>query len=75
MYYPDETSIWRNSSLNQIDLNSDWDSISHGWSEAIDLNLSGREISSISITKENPTNRLNVGTNKKQLYRVDNAKR
>ena len=73
MYYPDETSIWRNSSLNQIELNSDWDSISQGWSEAIDLNLSGREISSISITKENPANRLYVGTNKKQLYRVDNS--
>ena len=61
------------ANINQIELNSDWDSISQGWSEAIDLNLSGREISSISITKENPANRLYVGTNKKQLYRVDNA--
>ena len=73
MYYPDETTIWRNSNLNNIQLTNEWDSISEGWSEAIDLDLSGREISCISTTKTNPSNRLYVGTNRKQLFRVDNA--
>ena len=73
MYYPDETTIWRHSNLNNIQLTNEWDSISEGWSEAIDLDLSGREISCISTTKTNPSNRLYVGTNRKQLYRVDNA--
>tara|TARA_S200000501_G_C20845496_1_gene753465 strand:- start:903 stop:2576 length:1674 start_codon:yes stop_codon:yes gene_type:complete len=73
MYYPDETTIWRHSNLNNIPLTNEWDSISEGWSEAINLNLSGREISSISSSKANPSNRLYIGTNSKELYRVDNA--
>jgi len=73
MYYPDETSIWRNSSLSDIELTNEWDSISEGWSEFIDLDLSNRKISSISVSRENPPNRLYVGTSKKELYRIDNA--
>ena len=73
MYYPDETTIWRHSDLNSLELTNEWDSISDGWIEAIDLSLSGREISCISTTTQNPSNRLYVGTNRKQLYRVDNA--
>ena len=73
MYYPDETTIWRHSNLNDIELTNEWDSISDGWAELMDLNLSSREISCISISKENPANRLYVGTNRKQLYRIDNA--
>ena len=73
MYYPNESIIWRHSSLDNIELTNEWDSISMGWSEAIDLELSNREISSISITKTNPENRLYVGTNKQQLYRIDEA--
>ena len=73
MYYPGESTIWRNSNLNDIELSNQWDSISEGWSELMDLELSGREISTLSISKENPANRLYVGTNKKKLYRIDNA--
>jgi len=73
MYYPGESTIWRNSNLNDIELSNQWDSISEGWSEMMDLELSGREISTLSISKENPANRLYVGTNKKKLYRIDNA--
>ena len=73
MYYPDETKIWRHSNLNDIELTNEWDSIIDEWIEAIDLDLSGREISCISTTKANPSNRLYVGTNRKQLYRVDDA--
>ena len=73
MYYPNESIIWRQSNLNAIELTDEWDSISTGWSQAIDLELSNREISSISITKTNPENRLYVGTNKQQLYRIDDA--
>ena len=73
MYYPDERTIWRHSNLNNIQLTNEWDSISDGWSEAIDLDLSGREISCISSSKSNPNNRLYVGTNKKELYRIDSA--
>ena len=73
MYYPNKSIIWRQSNLNAIELTDEWDSISTGWSQAIDLELSNREISSISITKTNPENRLYVGTNKQQLYRIDDA--
>jgi len=73
MYYPGESTIWRNSNLNDIELSNQWDSISEGWSELMDLELSGREISTLSISKENPANRLYVGTNKKKLYRIDNT--
>ena len=73
MYYPGESTIWRNTNLNDIELSNQWDSISEGWSEMMDLELSGREISTLSISKENPANRLYVGTNKKKLYRIDNA--
>ena len=73
MYYPNESIIWRQSNLNDIELTNEWDSISTGWSQEIDLDLSNREISSISVTKTNPENRLYVGTNKQQLYRIDEA--
>lgn len=74
MYYPGVSAIWRNSSLNDIELTNEWDSISQGWEELMDLGLSSqRKISSISISAANPANRLYVGTSKKEVYRIDEA--
>lgn len=74
MYYPGTSTIWRNSSLNDIELTNEWDSISQGWEHLMNLNLSTqREISTISISTANPANRLYVGTSKKEVYRIDEA--
>lgn len=74
IYYPGISNIWRNKTLNQIDLTNEWDSISDGWEQMMNLNLSSdQSISSISVSYDNPTNRLYVGTNKKEIYRIDNA--
>lgn len=65
--------FWRQDRLSEIPLNNTFDSISFGW-QKIDpkLALSSFRITSISVSTT-PANRLYLGLNKGNMYRVDNA--
>ena len=74
MYLPIGQKLWRNSELANIELTNEWDSISEGWQPLLDLDLSSNVyLSSISVSNENPPHRLYLGTNKKAVFRVDDA--
>ena len=74
MYLPLGNKLWRNSELSSIELTNEWDSISQGWVELLDLDLSNNvNLTSISVSKENPPHRLYLGTNKKAVFLVDSA--
>src|SRR6185436_9903476 len=73
MYLCAGTHIWRNDDLSLITLNNQYDSISTGWVQFTDsVILAAEEITAVAISKT-PANRLYFGTNKKNVYRVDNA--
>ena len=74
MYLPIGTKLWRNSQLASIELTNEWDSISQGWLPLLDLDLSTNVyLTSISVSNENPPHRLYLGTNKKEIFRIDDA--
>ena len=73
MYMPAGNMLWRNNDLSGIPLSNQWDSISTNWVTLPDtLTLTGEQIVSVAISKI-PAHRLYYGTNKKKLFRVDNA--
>jgi hypothetical protein len=52
---------------------NNWDTISTNWVQWPDsVPLSGAEVTAIGVSK-NPANRVYYGTNRKRLYRIDNA--
>ena len=74
MYLPAGNKLWRNSELSSLELSNEWDSISQGWVELLELDLSNNVyLTSIAVSNENPPHRLYLGTNKKAVFRVDNA--
>jgi len=74
MYLPIGNKLWRNSDLASLELTNEWDSISQGWVELLDLDLSNNVyLTSISVSNENPPHRLYLGTNKKAVFVVDSA--
>ena len=74
MYLPAGNKLWRNSELSSLELSNEWDSISQGWVELLELDLSNNVyLTSIAVSNQNPPHRLYLGTNKKAVFRVDNA--
>ncbi len=73
MYLTGGKYLWRNSDLSAIPLNNTWDSISTNWTRWTDsVPTSNSEITAVVACKT-PANRVYYGTDKKRIYRVDNA--
>jgi len=73
MYMPAGNKMWRNDNLSGIPLSSQWDSISTNWVTLPDtLTIVSEQIVAVGISKV-PAHRLYYGTNKKKLFKVDNA--
>ncbi|MFN4813218.1 MAG: T9SS type A sorting domain-containing protein [Bacteroidia bacterium] len=73
MYLAAGKYLWKNSDLSGIPMINNWDTISTNWVQWPDsVPLSGAEVTAIGVSK-NPANRVYYGTNKKRVYRIDNA--
>ncbi|MGQ0829883.1 MAG: T9SS type A sorting domain-containing protein, partial [Bacteroidota bacterium] len=73
MYLAGGKYLWRNNDLSGIPLNNTWDSISTNWTQFADsVPLAGSRITSLAVCKT-PANRVYYGTDKKKIYRIDNA--
>ena len=73
MYLAGAKHLWRNDDLSAIPLNNMWDSISTNWvqwSDSVPTALS--KITALTVCKT-PANRVYYGTDRKRVYRVDNA--
>ena len=74
MYLPVKDKLWRNSELTDIELSNEWDSISQGWEDLLEFDFnSNKYLTSIAVSNENPPHRLYLGTNKKSIFRIDDA--
>ncbi|MFM9056494.1 MAG: T9SS type A sorting domain-containing protein [Bacteroidota bacterium] len=73
MYLAAGESIWRNDDLSVIPLTNQFDTINTNWVQFPDtLNGIDEVISAVSISTV-PAHRLYYGTNRRGMYRVDNA--
>ncbi|MFN6091204.1 MAG: T9SS type A sorting domain-containing protein [Bacteroidota bacterium] len=73
MYLCAGESIWRNDDLSAIQLTNQFDTISTNWVQFPDtLAITDEVITALAISKT-PANRLYYGTNKRNIYRIDNA--
>lgn len=73
MYLAGGKHLWRNNDLSGIPYASNWDSISTNWVKFIDSVPSpATQITALAVSKS-PANRLYYGTDKKKIFRVDNA--
>lgn len=73
MYLAGAKHLWRNDNLSQIPLSNQWDSISTNWVQWTDsVPLANSKITAVHVCKT-PANRVYYGTDKKKIYRVDNA--
>jgi len=73
MYLAGGKILWRNNALNTIPMNSNWDSISTGWTAFPDtVPVPNARITAIAVSK-NPANVLYYGTSSQSVYRIDNA--
>ncbi len=73
MYLAGGKYLWRNDDLSGIPMVNNWDSISTNWvqwTDSVPTTLS--EITAVTVCKT-PANRVYYGTDKKRVYRVDNA--
>jgi hypothetical protein len=73
MYWVAGNHVWRNDSLTSLPTTSGWDSISTGWFRLPDsTSFGGTYVTALGLSTT-PANRLYFGTNKRYLFRVDNA--
>lgn len=73
MYLCAGQSIWRNDDLSAIALTNQADSISTNWVQFPDtFTVAAERITALAISTT-PANRLYFGTNRKGVYRIDNA--
>lgn len=73
MYLAGGKYLWRNDDLSQIPLSNQWDSISTNWVRWADsIPQTNTFISAVHVCKT-PANRVYYGTDKRKIYRVDNA--
>ena len=73
MYLAGGKYLWRNDDLSQIPMNNQFDSIPTNWvrwNDSIPTALS--EMTALTVCKT-PANRVYYGTDKKKIYRIDNA--
>lgn len=74
MYLAGGKYLWRNNSLSGIPNINNWDSISTNWVQWPDsVPVANAKVTSIGISKSNPSGRVYFGTSKKRVYRIDNA--
>lgn len=73
MYLAGGKYLWRNDDLSGIPLANTWDSVSTNWVRFNDsVPLANSEITAVTACKV-PANRVYYGTDKKRIYKVDNA--
>ena len=73
MYLAGGKYLWRNNDLSGIPLLNTWDSISTNWVQFTDsVPTANSYITAVAVSKT-PANRVYYGTDKKRVYRVDNA--
>lgn len=73
MYLAGGKYLWRNDDLSAIPLSNQWDSISTNWVQWADsVPTANSKITAVHACKT-PANRVYYGTDKKRIYRVDNA--
>jgi hypothetical protein len=73
MYLAGGKYLWRNSDLSGIPMVGNWDSISTNWTQFADsVPLANSRITAVHACKA-AANRVYYGTDKKKVYRVDNA--
>jgi hypothetical protein len=73
MYLAGGKYLWRNDDLSGIPMVGNWDSISTNWTRFADsVPLAGSEITAVHACKA-AANRVYYGTDKKKIYRIDNA--
>jgi hypothetical protein len=73
MYLAGAKYLWRNDNLSQIPLSNQWDSISTNWVQWADsVPLANSKITAVHACSS-PANRVYYGTDKKRIFRVDNA--
>lgn len=73
MYLAGGKYLWRNNDLSQIPVDNQWDSISTNWVRWNDsVPQANVFISALHVCKT-PANRVYYGTDKKRVFRVDNA--
>jgi hypothetical protein len=73
MYLTAGESIWRNDDLSVIALTNQFDTISTNWVQFPDTLAGIDEVISAVAISTVPAHRLYYGTNRRGLYRVDNA--
>ncbi|HMX41148.1 MAG TPA: T9SS type A sorting domain-containing protein, partial [Saprospiraceae bacterium] len=76
LYLPAGAHLYRQNDLSGIALTGVWDSISQGWTHFADTLppvTGGHIFSAIAVSEKNPAHRVYLGTNRNQLYRIDNA--
>lgn len=73
MYLAGGKYLWRNDDLSAIPLDNQFDSISTNWVKWNDsVPTANSRITAVAVSKT-PANRVYYGTDKKHVYRVDNA--
>jgi hypothetical protein len=73
MYMAGGKYLWRNNDLSGIPMIGNWDSISTNWIQWADsVPLANSTITALAVCKT-PANRVYYGTDKKHVFRVDNA--
>lgn len=74
MYLTEGENLWRNGDLSLIPLDGGWDTISTGWFKfSFSLADTLSDITALACSKNNAAHRLYFGTDKKKVYRMDNA--
>lgn len=72
LYLSEGENLWRNNSLNSITLDGSWDTISTGWTK-YSWHLPDTTMNIISLAVSKNSHRLYFGTDKKKIYKMDNA--
>ncbi|HTF06430.1 MAG TPA: T9SS type A sorting domain-containing protein, partial [Bacteroidia bacterium] len=73
MYLAGGKYLWRNDDLSQIPLSNQWDSISTNWVQWADSVPQANTFITAVHSCKTPANRVYFGTDRKKIYRVDNA--
>lgn len=72
MYLAGGRFLWRNDDLSGIALTNTYDSITTNWTKFTDSLVAGESITAVAVSKS-PANRVYYGTNKRKIFRIDNA--
>jgi len=73
MYMAGGKYLWRNDNLSQIPLSNQFDSISTNWVQWADSVPTVNAVITAVHACKDPANRVYYGTDKKRVYKIDNA--